>query len=65
LKRSEAEMCGKISGKFGELLGRLKALDPTLARAKGDFKFAGEKTAEGEDEPVQLPNPLAPRRAIN
>jgi hypothetical protein len=57
-------MCGKISERFGELLGRLKALDPTLARAKGEFRFASEKGAEGDDE-LDLPNPLPPRRAIN
>jgi hypothetical protein len=33
-------------------------------REKGEFRFASEKGAEGDDEPVELPNPL-PRRAIN
>jgi hypothetical protein len=31
LKRSEAEMCSKIAEKFGELMGRLAALDPMQA----------------------------------
>jgi hypothetical protein len=44
------------------LLGRLKALDPTLARAGGEFRFANERR-EG-DEALELPNPLPPR-AIN
>jgi len=64
VKRSEAEMCGKISERFGELLGRLKALDPMLARAKGEFQFANER--ERDDNAItELPNPLPPRRAIN
>ena len=64
VKRSEAEMCGKMSERFGELLGRLKALDPTLARAKGEFQFANER--ERDDNAItELPNPLPPRRAIN
>jgi hypothetical protein len=56
--KSEAEMCGKIAEKFGELLGRISAVDPAQARAaKGEaFRFASEKG--------DLPNPL-PRRAIN
>jgi hypothetical protein len=62
--RSEAEMCGKIAEKFGELLGRLKALDPTVARAKGEFKFANECEPDG-DAITELPNPLPPRRAAN
>jgi hypothetical protein len=37
---------------------------PASLRAKGEFRFANEKGAEGDDEPVELPNPL-PRRAIN
>jgi hypothetical protein len=66
VKRSEAEMCGKIAEKFGELMGRIAAIDPTLARAaKGEpFKFASEKTGNSSDV-VELPNPLPPRRAIN
>ena len=64
VKRSEAEMCGKIAEKFGELLGRLEALDPTLTRAKGEFKFANER--ERDDNAItELPNPLPPRCAIN
>jgi hypothetical protein len=66
VKRSEAEMCGKISERFGELMGRLAAIDPALARAKASepFKFASEKTGDNSDA-VELPNPLPPRRAIN
>ena len=64
VKRSEAEMCGKIAEKFGELLGRLEALDPTLTRAKGEFKFANERERD-DNEITELPNPLLPRRAIN
>jgi hypothetical protein len=59
VKRSEAEMCGKIAEKFGELLGRISAIDPSQARSeKGDaFRFASEKDAgESNDEPVELPN---------
>jgi hypothetical protein len=64
VKRSEAEMCGKISERFGELLGRPKALDPTLARAKGEFRFANEKSAEGDNEPLGLPQ-LSKARGLN
>jgi predicted RNase H-like nuclease (RuvC/YqgF family) len=56
--KSEAEMCGKIAERFGELMGRIAALDPTQARAaKGEpFRFANEK-ADSPDEPViDLPN---------
>src|SRR5262245_30698123 len=33
VKLSEAEMCGKIAERFGELLGRIAAIDPAQARA--------------------------------
>jgi hypothetical protein len=63
VKRSEAEMCGKIAEKFGELLGRTAAIDPAQARAaKGEsFKFASEKADDGGA--VELPNPF--RRELN
>lgn|SRR5262249_3573151 len=64
VRLSEAEMCEKIATRFGELVGRLSAIDPTQARAKGEpFKFANER--ERDDDAVELPNPLPPRRAIN
>jgi hypothetical protein len=57
--KSEAEVCGKIAEKFGELLGRISAIDPSQARAaKGEpFRFANEK-ADSHDEPevIDLPN---------
>ena len=34
-------------------------------QARKEFRFANEKSAEREDEPVELPNPLASRRSIN
>ena len=50
-------------------VARLEFSDrPAQARAaKGEaFRFASEKGAgESDDEPVELPNPLPPRRAIN
>jgi hypothetical protein len=58
VKRSEAEICGKIRESFGELMGRISAIDPTQARAaRGEpFRFANEK-ADRHDEPViDLPN---------
>jgi hypothetical protein len=60
VKRSEAEM------KFGELMGRIVAIDPVLARAaKGKpFRFASEKTGDNGDV-VELLNPLPPRRAVH
>jgi hypothetical protein len=57
--KSEAEMCGKIAEKFGELRGWISAIDPAQARAaRGEaFRFASEKGADGSDgEPVDLPN---------
>ena len=64
--KSEAEICGRIAEKFGELLGRILAIDPAQARAARDepFKFASEKTDDCGDV-VELPNPLPPRRTIN
>ena len=65
VKISEAEMCGKIAEKFGELMGRIAAIDPQLARAaKGEsFKFASEKTGDNGDV-VDLPNPLRLSRTV-
>ena len=66
--KSEAEMVGRIAEKFGELRGWISAIDPAQARAaKGEaFRFASEKGAgKSDDEPVELPNPLASPRAIN
>ena len=59
-------MCGKVAERFGELMGRLAAIDPALARAKASepFKFAKERERD-DDAIMELPNPLAPRRAIN
>jgi hypothetical protein len=37
---------------------------PTLARAKGEFKFANERERD-DDASTELPNPLPLRRAIN
>jgi hypothetical protein len=53
-------MAGRIAESFGELRGLIAAIDPTLARAKGEFKFASER----HDEVTELPNPL-PARSIN
>jgi hypothetical protein len=63
--RSEVEMGCKISESFGELMGRLTAIDPAQARAaKGEaFRFASKKgIGESDCEPVELPNPLPSRR---
>jgi hypothetical protein len=58
-------MAGQIAESFGELRGLIAALDPTQAHAKGgEFRFANE-SPERDGEPVELPNPLPPRRAIN
>lgn len=64
----EAKMVGQISESFGELRGWISAIDPTKTRAAegGAFRFASEKGfGENDGEPVDLPNPLPPRRAIN
>jgi hypothetical protein len=42
-------------------MSRLSAIDPALARAKGEFKFVTERD---KDVITDLPNPL-PRRAIH
>jgi iron uptake system EfeUOB component EfeO/EfeM len=65
---SESQMCARIAESFGELRGWISAIDTARARAaKGDsFRFASEKdVGENDGEPVELPNPLPPRRAIN
>ena len=53
----------RFERRFAELSGAPRsAVD---GKPKGEFKFAGERGAAGEDEPVELPNPLRPRGAIN
>jgi hypothetical protein len=53
-------MVGRIAESFGELRGLIAAIDPAQARAAKTepFRFANEKSAEGDDEPVaiDLPN---------
>ena len=65
VRDSEAAMCAKIGEKFGELIGRLNAIDPAIGRgaAKADFKFASEKAADGDV--VDLPSPLIRRTTLN
>jgi hypothetical protein len=54
-----------IERRFGELMGRIDAIAPDVkSRTKGEFRFANERP-ERDDEPVELPNPLPPRRSIN
>jgi len=62
--RSQAEMACRIAETFGELRGRIAAIDPTHGRAKSaePFKFANER--DRDDEVPELPNFL-PARAIN
>ena len=62
--RSEADICIKISERFGELRGWISAIDPAQVRAKSGqpFKFANER--DRDDEVPELPNFL-PARAIN
>jgi hypothetical protein len=61
----EGELFRLVERRFGELAGRLDALAPDAkSRAKGEFQFANERP-ERDDEPVELPNPLPTRRAIN
>jgi hypothetical protein len=60
-------MCGKIAERFGELMGRLAAIDPAAERAmRGEaFKFAAEKRA-ADDEPAELlPNWRVGKAIIN
>jgi hypothetical protein len=59
VRKSEAATAEKIGEKFGELLGRIAAIDPAQARAeKGEaFKFANEKAGDS-DNAAELPNPL-------
>jgi hypothetical protein len=50
---------GEIAERFGELMGRITAIDPAQARAarSGEFRFANEKAGAGESETVvELPN---------
>jgi hypothetical protein len=57
VRKSEAATAEKVATRFGELMGRIAAIDPATARAaKGEaFRFASEKGA-ANDEPVELPN---------
>jgi hypothetical protein len=55
------ELFSTVERRFGELMGRLDAFMPERPRAK-DFKFAGEREDDG---PLDLPNPLRPRRGLN
>jgi hypothetical protein len=66
IAKSDAALRGLIAEKFGELIGRIAAIDPAQVQTarREPFKFAGEKTGENGDA-VELPNPLPPRRAIN
>jgi hypothetical protein len=56
--------------RFAETQAKIEqARADVIAAADGkprrEFRFANEKSAEGDDGPLELPNPLVPRRAIN
>ena len=55
VKRSEAEMCSKIAEKFGELLGRISAIDPAQARAA---KASSSSPTSASGTTMQLPSHL-------
>jgi hypothetical protein len=65
-KKSHGELRALIAERFGELIGLIRALDGSEARAaRGEpFKFASEKANKSCDV-VELPNPLPSRRVIN
>jgi hypothetical protein len=56
--RSHNELRGLIAERFGELVGQIRAIDPTAVKA--GFRFAGE----ANDDSDVLPNPLR-RREVN
>ncbi len=62
IRRLQSEIWGSVERRLAELKARVDVvLD---AKPRGSFKFANERT-ERDDEPVELPNPLRPRRNIN
>jgi len=54
----QRELFGLVERRFGELMGRLDGFLPE--RPRRDFKFASER----DDGPLDLPNPLTPRRRV-
>jgi hypothetical protein len=61
IKRLESAFWTALERRFAEVSARLDLLPG--GKPRKDFRFANEKSAEGDDEPIDLPNPL--RRAIN
>jgi hypothetical protein len=59
------ELRAVIAQRFGELSGRLNGtIGPDArARAKGEFRFANDKRATGDDDVIDLPR--LPRTVVN
>jgi hypothetical protein len=60
VRKVERELFALVERRFGKLMGRLDGILPESSRAK-DFKFASERDNDG---PLELPNPLSPRRRV-
>jgi hypothetical protein len=62
IREIEHDLLALVERRFGELTGRLDAIAPDArARPAKEFKFA----SEGSAEPLDLPNPIAPRRRLD
>jgi hypothetical protein len=56
----EDQLFTLVERRFAELMGRIDAIAPDARRAK-EFRFAAEKSNDGDDAVVDLPNPLGRR----
>jgi hypothetical protein len=64
IKKVERELFTLVERRFGELMGRFDSIvSEARSRSSKDFKFAGER--DDDDAPLELPNPLRPRRGLN
>jgi hypothetical protein len=64
LRRLQSEIWGSVERRLAELQAKVDVALDAKPRKSSEFKFANEPR-ERDDEPVELPNPLPPRRAIN
>ena len=63
IKRLQSDLWGLVERRLAELQAKVDVALDAKPRASSAFKFANER--QEHDEPVELPNPLPPRRTIN
>jgi hypothetical protein len=63
IRKVQNELFTLVERRFGELMGRFDAIT-TEARSRSarNFKFSNERDDDG---PLELPNPLRPRRVLD